>query len=400
MRSIHTALTLAVSATAVAQMPDRVFPTCVLWQNQPAGVANDERFVAFQIRDVHVAAYYYDDYNYPYPGLPPTPANAAILLTDLIKRNYAASRITDENVCVLLRGAGHDAYQSQPGWVDPPGDDPAIPQGPAFLPDLGFFTPEIDALAWISAGDFPEPPSPFPLNFPMQLTDNARIEARTWRHPFLLNATTQHSPWRKWMTAFVNKIDEIYDANPSLMPDPANWRWRFDTEPFILFVGGKNGTYIPSVLAAGHADPNSIWNKWKVPGSPGWTPPNDSELRTPATTNGFASAGGQTLATMYGIAVTKYGLPANPTNAFDTLQRADHENNRPGMLFWMNTWHHAADAVMNNAAYSVIVSKWPTARTGNWDMSSVDGETDTTPWYVDWDQTPPGHVPVRGLGPT
>ncbi|GJQ29500.1 MAG: hypothetical protein HBSAPP03_13840 [Phycisphaerae bacterium] len=212
MKALFTVLTLAVTSVTVAQMPDRVFPTCALWQNQPSGVANDERFVAFQIRDVHVAAYYYDEPNYPYPGLPPTAANAAILLTELIKRNYAAGRITDENVVVLLRGAGHDWHQSQPGWVDPPGDDPEIPQGPAFLPDLGFFTPDVDALPGVSAGDFPEPPSPFPLNFPIQLTDNPRIEARPWRHPFLLNATTQHSPWRKWMTAFVNKIDEIYDA--------------------------------------------------------------------------------------------------------------------------------------------------------------------------------------------
>lgn len=87
MKFAPVALALLGSSVAVAQMPERVFPLSVLWQNQPAGVANDERFVAFQIRDVHRAAYYYDDHDYPFPGLPATPANAAVLLTDLINRN-------------------------------------------------------------------------------------------------------------------------------------------------------------------------------------------------------------------------------------------------------------------------------------------------------------------------
>lgn len=86
MRIMFAALTFAVSSTAVAQMPDRVFPTSFLWQLQPGDVANDPRFAAMQARHVHVAAYYYDAIP-PYTVLPATPANAAILLTDLIKRN-------------------------------------------------------------------------------------------------------------------------------------------------------------------------------------------------------------------------------------------------------------------------------------------------------------------------
>jgi hypothetical protein len=209
----------------------------------------------------------------------------------------------------------------------------------------------------------------------------------------MLNSTTDESPLRNWMQEFVTKIDEIVSANPSQYPDPANWKWFFDTEPFAYWVGSQNGTFIPFKLAEGYDEHNSIWNEWRVPGSPGWAPPPDSELRNPATTQGFASAQGKTLAEMWYTARGMYGLPENPTDAFNIAFRADNPLNRAGMLWWMTIWHHAADAVMNNAAYSVILDTWPTAKCGNWDMSSVDGENDTTPWYVDWNQTPPGVTP-------
>lgn len=86
MRTLLAVLTSVFSSAAVAQMPGRVFPASFLMHPQPAGVANDPRFAAMQARHVHVAAYYYDAIP-PYTVLPATPANAAILLTDLIKRN-------------------------------------------------------------------------------------------------------------------------------------------------------------------------------------------------------------------------------------------------------------------------------------------------------------------------
>lgn len=120
---------------AQSPMPERVIPTNFMWQRQGllAGVTSDARFVSLQALNVHNAADYWPHQN------DPSPENAAALLCAMILAEKQAGRLADDTVAVLLRGFGHDEHQSQPGWIDPPDDTcPGLPQGPAFLPALGF----------------------------------------------------------------------------------------------------------------------------------------------------------------------------------------------------------------------------------------------------------------------
>ncbi|CAG0979068.1 hypothetical protein PHYC_01665 [Phycisphaerales bacterium] len=358
-------LTSLASPCALAQgpMPTRVFPASRFWQEHPAGEAPAEAFAAMQRRNVHYAA------DYPNPG-DATPEAAANMVCNYILANFDAGRISATNTTVLLGGWGHDWYNSQPGWVDPP--DPSLPQGHAFLPDLGFFQPITDALVGLSPQDFRDPPNPFPLNFPMQPGDNQRLEARAWRHPFTINAT-QGAVLRQWTQRFVNQVNVFKQATPRL-PDPRQWGLYLDSEPFILFTGERNGVFMPHYLAT--ARRTDIWNTWPVPGSPGWQPPSGFPLQPNETRHGM------TLDEMYNAVRVQNGWPENPGNAFDPESRADTLANRSAMIWWMNLWQRAADAVVANCFYDVVKPAWPGCRFGNWDTSSVDGVNDTTPWYL------------------
>ncbi|GJQ29565.1 MAG: hypothetical protein HBSAPP03_14490 [Phycisphaerae bacterium] len=379
----------ACSALAQGPMPERIVPLNLMWQNQGTNVPNDPRFAAMQAVNVHVASDYF-----PYQNNP-TPENAANLVCDMILVNKAAGRISNDTVCVVLRGLGHDAHQSQPEWVAPatfcPPPDPQLPQGPRFLPPLGFFRPETDALPGVTPASFHDKPFPEILRFPMQCGDNQQMDARAWRHPFTVNATGA-SELKAWMQAFVARVN-VRVAGNSNLPRPNTWRFYLDTEPHIFLVAARNGVFIPHHLATQHGVSGSIWDTWKVPGSPGWVPPADSELNTPGTPHGFASTTGMTLQQLFAAEATRHGWDVNdPESAFNPLIRADAPTNRAAMLWWMNIWAKAAEEILRNSCYSVLKQAWTGVRYGNWDMSSVDGETDTTGWYVDWNQTPPPYT--------
>lgn len=255
----------ACSALAQGPMPERIVPLNLMWQNHGQYVPNDPRFAAMQAANVHVASDYF-----PYQNNP-TAENAANLVCDMIIANKAAGRITDDTVCVLLRGLGHDAHQSQPEWVAPATSctlpDPQLPQGPKFLQKLGFFQPETDSLPGITPASFHDKPFPEILRFPMQCGDNQQMDARPWRHPFTVNATGA-SVMKTWMEAFVARVNYRVSQN-SALGNPNDWRFYLDTEPHIFLVAARNGVFIPHYLASQHGATESIWDTWKVPGSPG-----------------------------------------------------------------------------------------------------------------------------------
>lgn len=227
----------ACSVLAQGPMPERIVPLNLMWQTQGATVPNDPLFAAMQAVNVHNAADYFPHQNNP------TAENAANLVCDMIIANKAAGRISNDTVCVLLRGLGHDAHQSQPEWVAPAASctppNPQLPQGPKFLPKVGFFQPSIDSLPGIDPDSFFDGPNPFPLNFPMQCGDIQQMDARAWRHPFTVNATGA-SVMKEWMAAFVARVNYRVSQN-SALGDPNTWRFYLDTEPHIFLVAARSG---------------------------------------------------------------------------------------------------------------------------------------------------------------
>jgi hypothetical protein len=342
-----TLLTSFVAAQPA--QPDRVVPLNIMWQNHPptSVVPADPLFVSMVGVQIHVPTQF------------PDPVNAANHVASRILAGLANGTLHEDGISVLLAGFGHDWFQSQPGW-----------SGTSFLPPTSFWVHATDSLPGMTSFQFPDPP---PINDPL----GQRLDARPWRHPFPINAT-QAAPLKEWMEDFVDRIEAIHASDPNL-PDPALWRFYFDTEPFIYFVGERNGVYIPNFLASQANDTNSIWNTWPVPGSEGWQPPTTFPLPPGEPRHG------KTLAELYAEARAKYGWPTNPEVAFNASQRADHSSNRPHMIWWMSIWHRAADAVMKNCAYDVLEAAWPGVRYGNYDSARYDGKIDTTSWFDDPD---------------
>lgn len=330
------------------RMPDRAYPVSYMTQDQNAAVANDPHFASM----IHIQVHATNEY--------PNAVNAAVEVARQARADIAAGRITPSTICVYLHGFAHDGVGSDPEYPAP------------WVEDLGFFTPSVDSLPGVLRTDFPAPP--------------ANRDNRPWRHPFPVNAS-QASPLKAWFQAFVDHMDVIYDDAPNPLPHPSTWRYYFDAEPYIYLVGAQNGVFIPWYLASTDAA-NHIWSTWPVPGSAGYQPPTQFPFPVGETRHG------KTLAELYQNASRNFGWTVPATVAFDDALRADDPAIRKYMIWWYHTWHMALDGTMENVAWSVLKTKWPGVRFGNWDQSSYDGTVDTTGWYVDWDQSPPGTTPV------
>ncbi|MDX2132226.1 MAG: hypothetical protein SFY69_09250 [Planctomycetota bacterium] len=397
---MRTQLLIAVSLLSLpvfAQpaQPVRVFPLSIMWQSTPTGYGGDPFVTPMQTVDVHWRPYYPNPQN-------PTPESAAAALAQRVLADFTSNLITPDNVCVIVRGFGHDTERSDPTWF-------ATEQN---LPALGFWTPGTtqdpgpDVLRWpngtpLTPFNFPEaptnyPPDPNSPNYP----GDARFDARPWRHPFPVNATLG-GPLRAWMVEFVDELDAQIAAirvNNPAFPPVSDWRFYFDVEAFILTTGSRNGVFMPWFLASQAGDPNSIWNTWKVPGSPGWVPPQS-----------FPGSDGMTLAEMWNAAAAAYGWIVDPDDAFNFNRRADHPDNRPYMIWWMSIWRNVHQAVMDNAAYSVLRAKFGSSiRVGNYNGTRTDGALDQVGWHLPPQQSGPvnelnrcwiDHQPVFGQLP-
>ncbi|GJQ28884.1 MAG: hypothetical protein HBSAPP03_07680 [Phycisphaerae bacterium] len=316
-----------------------------MWQKTPQGTTPVERVTPFQIVDVHTT---------PAQGGFPDPEDAADALSVQALDDFTNGRITASTVAVILRGLAHDWEQSQPEWQPQP-----------WNPTLSFWVHGEDDLPGLEPNNFPDPPT----------QSNPRLDARPWRHLFPKNATTA-SPIRAWMTAFAarlrSNVETIRQVNEDF-PEVARWRFYMDIEAFILWTGDKNGVKVPEFLAAQHANPNSIWNTWRVPGSAGWQP-----------SASYPGTHGMTLAQLYAEAASAYGWPTNPMLAFDSQQRADAIHNRSYMVWWMSLWRNVHQAVLDNAVFEPLreVFEAPDLKCGNYESALFDGDIDSTGWHT------------------
>lgn len=158
------------------------------------------------------------------------PVNAANRLALKIHENFAAGSITADNIAIYLHGFGYDHTLCD--------DYPDTPCPNSNLVTR-FFTDTDASLLGINDFSFPDDPA----------TGGINQDARTFRHPFLRNATKQ-GPLRVWAEAFMDafdaKITQIR-TNPQHnpyrpdLPHPSVYRWYFDTEAWFALPGNRNG---------------------------------------------------------------------------------------------------------------------------------------------------------------
>lgn len=140
---------------------------------------------------------------------------------------------------------------------------------------------------------------------------------------------------------------------------------------------------------------------WPVPGSTGWTTPNDWPRNgTDRNWNAQmpASAAGLSYYEMYeamraaqaAAGVTQWPADINGTgglklNSQDPLEnRADSAFNRKFLIWYLQTTYAAQDAAFEAAAYSVIRSHFgQNTVCSNYEYADYDGVEDWTGWYLD-----------------
>lgn len=314
-----------------------------------------------------------------------TPEGAAAAVVASIHANLASpAHISANTICVIMRGFGHDLPFSE------------TTSGPnATEQSLRFFT-ESDRLSGIN--DFTSFPAPRP--------NDGDMSARAYRHPFLRNTTTG-GPMRAWMEDYVAAFNRYVDPNDALydstIPNPNNpaihYRYYFDQEAWIATYGGPNAVFMLKTLAQSQA----IWETWKVPGSPGWVAPAESELVNASTTAGFASASGMTAKAMYDavrdaqiafnsdpqvadIAVWPASITASGgIISINATHRADIVQNQPYMQWWYHVTKAAESAVLETSGYEILRAAWPGVICGNYDAARYDGTVDATSWFQDAD---------------
>lgn len=361
---------LTTHALAQSPMPERVFPMVHFWQAHPTGIGTEDahHFTAIQIVDVH-----------PGGAAENNPVTAAETLANTIRTNFQAGKIESKSVCVFIRGFGHDNVASDPNYPAAGRFDQGYWQGNTCIYATGLFLPPIDDRLGLTVNQFPHQPNPYPPNHPTQEGDDTALDARPWRQPFVLNATTA-APLAEWMRRFVTRYKELYQAPNSGLPDPRDYLFAFDTESSLGFVGSPNSVFIPRNLYLYSQQPGNpdIWGTWPVPGSQNWQPPSAFPVPPGEAVHG------QTLAALWQYGVQQFGWPSDPSMAFNPVLSASHPANRAHMVFWYTLAQRWLDSIMKYCAYDILEEAWPGVRYCNFDASRYDGVTDTTGWYMDW----------------
>lgn len=179
-----------------------------------------------------------------------TPTAAAAAVKDRILADIAAGRLapTGANLCFLLQGWGHNQITTTI---------------PANSP-VRFFREE-DRLPGIVDDDV----------LPFTSNTDPNNPSRTYRHPWLINATASDAPLKLWTEQFVAAYIALQVTYPAL-PTPS--RMYFDSEEYIAYPRNRQGVWLLNHVAG-----TSLWNQ----PVPGW--------------------GGQTAAQLYAAAATAYG---------------------------------------------------------------------------------------------
>jgi len=317
MQVVQKLMIAAIAAGAVsARGQDVVVPRVFFWGTQPQGTALNPQLTSMVTVKVDTL---YD------------PEAAAVQAANNALSQIAAGLTPSEHLCVILHNFGHDfnGSESSPGQV------------------TRFFR-EADRLPGLLDGDFPI---------------NDGYSNRSYRHPFLLNATPQ-SPLRAWMQTFVTKWKNLQASNPSL---PTPTRWFFDTEVNIALPGNPNPLHMLWYLSSEEAILPQ-WAQWSTSQVPGF-------------------AAGTTMASLYANVRAQYGWPVsiNGAGGINPELEVDDATNRPFMIWYYQITRRVEDAVMDNCLYSVVKAGWPNAsiRVGNYDAARLDGNVDSTGWFMD-----------------
>lgn len=320
--------------------------------------------------------------------------------------------VTKENMAVFIRNVGIDL---------PGGNDAATTaRGNTWGTRRTFFVPNDRLPGHVFDGPGtgrPEDSVSFPQPTPSGVPDN-----RTYRHPFLLNATAA-SPLRQYMIEWASQLRHDIDTDPAGATSVrgGNPSFYFDEESshIIQIPSGNNQIFMLWYLTTEQAKVTlsngsevSIWRQFKVPGSPGWnpaTPPSDSELNNP-NASGFsaASTSGQTLEQMY---LAEAALHADPVHwplaqsdlsalLFDPSRgghNPEEDTIRPVILWWQQVCNKAEAQVWENAIFDPLNQAFPNARMVNYQFTTVDSKVDNsatvhdigslpTPDYPDYDR--------------
>lgn len=186
-----------------------------------------------------------------------------------------------------------------------------------------------------------------------------------FRHPFPYNATT-NGLMRAWMVSFRDALRALIATSSSTV-NILKCQFIFDCEAEVVREDA-NSVDMLAFLAG-----SSIWTTWKVPGSGGWQPA--------ASHSGNST--GQTLAAMYAQMVTATdGLsdewPTDITTQLLENQNHEHPNNSKFMIWFWSVAERAREAVMYNAAYTVLHDPtygWPNAKCSDYHAANYDALT-------------------------
>jgi len=221
--------------------------------------------------------------------------------------------------------------------------------------------------------------------FPVGVFDAA--SSRTYRNPVKLANARSGAPLAAWMNAFLTAYKDVQD-NPEnygldendVIPTPTRVYLDNETHDTIGWVLSKADLWMLYKLALSYngndSDPTNYWSNpiYDVPGT-----------------------GGKTLKNLYDEKYTEVGnssiWPASILSGAGRLREdlaPDADENRRFMLWYTNVCRTAQSAVLDNCFYNLIGSTWPNCKILNYASGKVDGEIDTTGWYMDTPGTKAG----------
>ncbi len=202
--------------------------------------------------------------------VPFTAQTAAHALFQGLVNDVNGGWVTNDNMAVFIRNVG----------IDLPGgnDSSATARGNTWGTRRTFFVPN-DRLPGIYDDKRGRPTGTlgFPNPDPSGVPDN-----RTYRHPFLLNATAA-SPLRQYMIEWASQLRHDIDTDPagatSVRGGTPSFYFDEEASHIIQIPSGNNQIFMLWYLTTEQAKVTlsngsevSIWRQFKVPGSPGWNP--------------------------------------------------------------------------------------------------------------------------------
>ncbi|MCE7974274.1 MAG: hypothetical protein DYG92_08145, partial [Leptolyngbya sp. PLA1] len=388
-----------------------------------------------------------------------TPEQAAAFAYNELRDADIGGWISRDHLALFPRYIGADLFVADAPSPAPyhPDTDPRTVRGsavPGYNPwpsAWTFFYPDdrLDGLLDVR-------PTPYQgeIAFPTSEQDSSTVNGvvhyapgagnRSFRHPFLVNATTD-SPLRGYMLRYAVELRDrlensdranlqaVQGVTPCAQPtfifdaEQAHVVQRPDKHSCIYMLW-----FLTQATVPGNPD-QFIWDTFKVPGSVGWVAPTMSEIyenrvipngSDPSGTTGFATTTGKTLAELYGEEVDRQNPPMSlqtwPTSPTEEQQKVqywprnpsdpaaertnlsemlalyasspsilpDHPAVRGIMLWWMEVCAKAEGAIWENAVFGPLHAQFPDSKFINYTQMTVDGRVDASSTVHDMSQLP------------